>query len=65
MKEERSYEEALNELETIVSEIEDGDTSIDELTTKIKKAAELLKFCKDKLTNTEKDVEEILAELKE
>ncbi len=65
MKEKRSYEEALNELETIVSEIEDGDTSIDELTTKIKKAAELLKFCKDKLTNTEKDVEEILAELKE
>jgi len=60
-----NYEEALKELETIVSEIEEGETGIDELTTKIKKAAELLKFCKNKLTSTEKDVEDILKELKE
>ena len=65
MKTEQSYEEALKELEIIVNEIENGDTGIDELTTKIKKAAELLKFCKDKLTSTEQEVEAILAELSE
>lgn len=65
MKKEQNYEEALSELETIVNEIETGDTGIDELTSKIKKAAELLKFCKDKLTSTELDVEKILEELQE
>jgi exodeoxyribonuclease VII small subunit len=63
MKEEMSYEQALHKLEEIVSEIEDGETGIDMLTEKIKEASELLKFCKEKLTATEQNVEDILREL--
>ncbi|OIP01575.1 MAG: exodeoxyribonuclease VII small subunit [Bacteroidetes bacterium CG2_30_33_31] len=63
MSKERSYEEAIKELEEIVENIEEGEIGIDELASKIKKASTLLKFCKDKLRNTEQDVEEILKEL--
>jgi len=63
MSKERSYEEAIKDLEEIVENIEEGEIGIDELASKIKKASTLLKFCKDKLRNTEQDVEEILKEL--
>jgi len=64
MKKDMSYEQALEELQAIVEEIENGETGIDELAAKIKRASELLKFCKTKLVSTEKDVEEILESLR-
>lgn len=42
-----------------VSEIEQGDISVDELSVKVKRAAELIKICKSKLTSTEEDVNKI------
>jgi len=59
------YEEAFRELETIVNQIEDGETSLDELSEKIKRASQLLKFCKSKLISTQQDVEEILKDLED
>jgi len=58
-----NYTEAYNELQNIVSEIEGGDISVDELSDKVKRAALLIKICKDKLTATEGDVNQILKEL--
>ena len=46
-----------------VSEIEGGLISVDELYTKVKRAALLIKICKNKLTATEEDVNDILKEL--
>ena len=60
-----NYTEAFEELQEIVSEIEGGDISVDELSNKIKRAALLIKICKDKLTATEGDVNQILRELEE
>ena len=60
-----NYTEAFEELQEIVSEIEGGDISIDELSGKVKRAALLIKICKDKLTATEGDVNQILKELEE
>lgn len=58
-----SYTEAFEELQEIVSEIEEGQISIDELSEKVKRAAQLIKICKNKLTSTEDDVNKILKDL--
>jgi exodeoxyribonuclease VII small subunit len=58
-----NYTEAFEELQEIVSEIEGGDISVDQLSDKVKRAALLIKICKDKLTATEEDVNQILKEL--
>lgn len=58
------YTEAINELEAIVSEIENDDISVDDLAKKVKRASLLIKICKDKLTRTENEVNEVLRELK-
>ena len=65
MKDKINYTEAFEELQTIVSEIEDGEISVDELSEKVKRAAFLIKICKSKLTSTEEDVNKILKELDE
>jgi len=58
-----TYTEAFDELQSIVSEIEQGEISVDELSEKVKRAAFLIKICKQKLTSTEEDVDRILREL--
>jgi exodeoxyribonuclease VII small subunit len=59
-----SYTEAIEELETIVAEIEQGEITIDTLSEKVKRASELIRICKEKLTATEEDVNKILGDLK-
>jgi exodeoxyribonuclease VII small subunit len=63
MTKEPGYTEAYEELQNIVSEIEGGEISVDELSGKVKRAAVLIKICKNKLTSTEEDVNQILKEL--
>jgi exodeoxyribonuclease VII small subunit len=58
-----NYTDSFNELQNIVTEIEKGEISVDELSEKVKRAAELIKICKTKLTSTEEDVSKILKEL--
>lgn len=63
MSEITNYTEAFKELEEIVSQLEEGNISVDELSTKIKRASELIAFCRKKLSSTEVDVNKILQEL--
>jgi exodeoxyribonuclease VII small subunit len=63
MKEKITYTEAFEELEQIIQEIEEGEITVDKLSEKVKRAAELIMICKKKLTNTEEDVNQILKEL--
>ncbi|MCR6642109.1 MAG: exodeoxyribonuclease VII small subunit [Sporocytophaga sp.] len=63
MREKISYTEAFEELQLIVSEIEQGEISVDDLSDKVKRAAQLIKICKTKLNTTEEDVSKILKEL--
>ena len=65
MEKKTSYTEAISELESIVSEIEQGEITIDTLSDKVKRAAELIRICKTKLSSTEDDVNKILGEIKE
>ena len=63
MAEQVNYTEAFEELQRIVTEIEQGEISVDELSEKVKRATELIKICKRKLTTTEEDVNKILKDL--
>jgi exodeoxyribonuclease VII small subunit len=60
-----NYQASFEELQQIVEEIETGEISVDELSIKVKRAAILLKICKEKLSSTEEDVNQILKELDE
>lgn len=60
-----TYDEAYSELEQIISDIEDGEIGVDLLSAKVKRAAELIAFCKEKLASTEIDVQKILDDLKD
>lgn len=62
MNENPKYEEALAQLETIVCKMESNEYDIDELAAQLKAAQQLIKFCKDKLTKTEEELEKINAE---
>ena len=58
-----TYVQAFEELQQIVSEIEEGQISVDELSEKVKRAAQLIAICKTKLSTTEEDVNRILKDL--
>ena len=62
---ELNYTQAFEELQAIVAEMENGKISVDALVIKVKRAAELIKICKNKLTETEGDVQKILSDLDE
>jgi exodeoxyribonuclease VII small subunit len=62
MNETMKYEEALAQLETIVRKMEANEYNIDELAVQLKTAQQLIKFCKDKLTKTEAELQKINAE---
>ena len=54
------YEEALERLQTIVADIERGETNVDELAESLKEAKSLIAFCKEKLQKVESDVKNVL-----
>ena len=54
------YEEALQQLETIVRKMEQGEYDIDELTEQLRTAQKLIKLCRDKLTKTDAEIKKIL-----
>ena len=54
------YEEAIQQLECIVEQIERGELDIDQLTHQLKAAKKLISLCKDKLYKTEQDIKVLL-----
>jgi exodeoxyribonuclease VII small subunit len=63
MSEKQDYTASFEELQRIVTEIEQGEITVDELSEKVKRATQLIRICKAKLTSTEEDVNKILKEL--
>ncbi|HHH54216.1 MAG TPA: exodeoxyribonuclease VII small subunit [Bacteroidetes bacterium] len=51
-----TYKKAFTELQKIVDSLENGELEIDELSKKIKRASELVKFCKEKLRDIESNI---------
>ena len=62
MSKEIKYEAALAELQAIVNKMENDELDIDQMSEQLKRAQELIKLCKDKLTKTDEEIKKILAE---
>lgn len=62
-KKEFSFNEAVNEIEKILSIIESGELDVDKLSTEVKKATELIKQCQKKLRATEEEINSIFKDL--
>lgn len=65
-KEEFSYDAAIKELNTILLELENNtDINMDDISEKVKRAGELIVFCKKKLHEIDKNLEKTLEKLTE
>lgn len=55
-----TYEEAMSQLEELVRQVENNEQGIDKLAEQLKKAQQLIAFCKDKLYTTDEEIQKIL-----
>ncbi len=58
-----SFNQAVEELEKILEQIEAGELDVDELSGKVKRASELLRLCQSKLRATEEEIDKIIGEM--
>ena len=65
MKETLSYKEAAVRLEQIVRYIEQDSPDVDELTKLVEEAVKLSKYCRRKLTEADKQLTSLMAQLSE
>lgn len=61
--EEITYKAAKAEIKKIVALIESDELDVDQLTKYVKRASELVVFCKQKLTETDEELQKVLDEL--
>ena len=52
-----TYTQAMQRLEAILAQLEEGSSNVDTLSDLVKEAAELVKFCRAKLRKTEDEVQ--------
>ncbi|MFN3760714.1 MAG: exodeoxyribonuclease VII small subunit [Algoriphagus aquaeductus] len=53
-----TYTQAMQRLEAILTQLEEGNKTVDELSSLVKEAAELVKHCRSKLKSTEADIQQ-------
>jgi exodeoxyribonuclease VII small subunit len=63
MSKQKTYKEAFQRIEQIVSEIEGEDPDVDKLTELVKEGLDLLKQCKLHLRTTEEDLKSALEDV--
>ncbi|MCR9099634.1 MAG: exodeoxyribonuclease VII small subunit [bacterium] len=51
-----TYEEAIQELQETVAQLQEDEVNMDELSAKVKRAAELIAYCREKLRATEAEI---------
>jgi len=59
-KKDISYNEAIDEIQQILQEIESEKIDIDLLSIKVKKATELIALCKQKLKKADEEIENLM-----
>ena len=57
---EKSFEEAISQLEKVVMELEEGELSLEEALKKFEEGIELSRFCTQKLTQAEEKVKKLI-----
>lgn len=63
MAEKFSFEKAKAELEDILVSLEEGNAGVDTMAKLVKRAAELIRLCREKLYSTGEEVNAILKDL--
>lgn len=61
--EEITYTEAKAEIEKIVTLIDSDELDVDQLSKHVKRASKLVAFCKQKLMETDEELQKILEDL--
>ncbi len=56
---ELQFEDALEQLETIIQSMEDGETALADLVAKFEEGSKLLKVCQEKLKEAELKIEQL------
>ena len=59
------YAEAVAELDRILAELEDPAIDVDGLAERVRRAAELIELCRERITRARMDVEQVVAALDE
>jgi len=62
-KKDFSYNNAIQEIEDILAQLENEGLDIDDLSNKVKRVSGLIKQCKSKLRQTEEEVQKIMDEM--
>jgi exodeoxyribonuclease VII small subunit len=60
-----SYRDAIEELDAILAAIESTDVDVDELSTRVKRAQELIELCTGRIRKAHDDVEQVIARLED
>jgi len=63
MTEPLGYAEALAELEGILDELDGDEVDVDVLGSRVRRAAELLRLCRERIAGARFEVEQVVAEL--
>ncbi len=61
----QTYRQALEELRAIHARLRDDDVDIDTLLDDVKRASDLLAFCRERLNSVGERLEEVLTDFKE
>jgi exodeoxyribonuclease VII small subunit len=56
-----SYDAAMQELQTLVGQLQNDQISVDDLAEKVRRASELIRSCREKLRQTEEEVTDALS----
>jgi exodeoxyribonuclease VII small subunit len=57
------YAAAMGELEQILEDLEHDSIDVDELSARVKRASELIKLCRERLTRSKAEIEQVVADL--
>lgn len=56
------YLDAVNELDAILEDLQSENVDVDEMSSKVKKAVELIKLCKQRIESAEIEVKDVVKE---
>jgi exodeoxyribonuclease VII small subunit len=57
------YAAALDELDTILRELEGSDVDVDHLAERVARASKLIALCRERITNAQVEIERVTTEL--
>ncbi|MFR9670649.1 MAG: exodeoxyribonuclease VII small subunit [Rikenellaceae bacterium] len=55
-----SYDEAIAQIEAIMAKFRTGEMSVDQLAADVKRASELISYCKERLHKAEEDLKKVM-----